>query len=216
MFAWEIREQLIAQRVCEPHNIPSVSSVNRILRNSGVWPDHQEPMPHGRPLHSSESILRSDLYNKHSTTTLNSTLPYFSNLHDPAYPQSSRLTSLHQQLHVVTSNTVEAPSPNTSWTNFNNLIIPYRPQMFQTVSPNSTDPERNDNRALDKHMNNEPKKNPYSIEELLKKPNRKVKPPSPISCLNFHQPVGVIVTTDDCEKENNDVSVDKEEKIDVE
>ncbi|KAJ8932827.1 hypothetical protein NQ318_006990 [Aromia moschata] len=32
MFAWEIREQLISQRICEPHNIPSVSSVNRILR----------------------------------------------------------------------------------------------------------------------------------------------------------------------------------------
>ncbi|XP_075215303.1 paired box pox-neuro, partial [Lycorma delicatula] len=34
MFAWEIRELLLAQRVCDPNSIPSVSSVNRILRNS--------------------------------------------------------------------------------------------------------------------------------------------------------------------------------------
>ncbi|GBP41354.1 Paired box pox-neuro protein [Eumeta japonica] len=36
MFAWEIRERLLSARVCEPHAIPSVSSVNRILRNSGL------------------------------------------------------------------------------------------------------------------------------------------------------------------------------------
>ncbi|KAG8327333.1 hypothetical protein J6590_022756 [Homalodisca vitripennis] len=39
MFAWEIREQLLAQKICDPQAIPSVSSVNRILRNSGAWPD---------------------------------------------------------------------------------------------------------------------------------------------------------------------------------
>ena len=32
MFAWEIREQLLAHRVCDPSSIPSVSSINRILR----------------------------------------------------------------------------------------------------------------------------------------------------------------------------------------
>ena len=32
MFAWEIREQLLSQRVCDPASIPSVSSINRILR----------------------------------------------------------------------------------------------------------------------------------------------------------------------------------------
>lgn len=37
MFAWEIRDQLLAQRICDPSTIPSVSSVNRILRNGGLW-----------------------------------------------------------------------------------------------------------------------------------------------------------------------------------
>ena len=39
LFAWEIRDQLLAQRVCDPNSIPSVSSINRILRNAGHPPD---------------------------------------------------------------------------------------------------------------------------------------------------------------------------------
>uniref|UniRef100_A0A182K762 Paired domain-containing protein n=1 Tax=Anopheles christyi TaxID=43041 RepID=A0A182K762_9DIPT len=39
MFAWEIRDQLLSQRICDPNTIPSVSSVNRILRNGGMWTD---------------------------------------------------------------------------------------------------------------------------------------------------------------------------------
>ena len=43
VFAWEIRDQLLSQRVCNPSSIPSVSSINRILRNSGVWtPTHSQ------------------------------------------------------------------------------------------------------------------------------------------------------------------------------
>ena len=34
IFAWEIRDQLLKQRVCDEQSIPSVSSINRILRNS--------------------------------------------------------------------------------------------------------------------------------------------------------------------------------------
>lgn len=39
MFAWEIRDQLLSQRICDPNTIPSISSVNRILRNGGLWSD---------------------------------------------------------------------------------------------------------------------------------------------------------------------------------
>uniref|UniRef100_A0A0N5BCH3 Paired domain-containing protein n=1 Tax=Strongyloides papillosus TaxID=174720 RepID=A0A0N5BCH3_STREA len=35
MFAWEIREKLIEDRICEADNVPSVSSINRIVRNRG-------------------------------------------------------------------------------------------------------------------------------------------------------------------------------------
>ncbi|XP_074529427.1 paired box protein Pax-5-like [Halichoeres trimaculatus] len=33
MFAWEIRDKLLLERVCDQDSIPSVSSINRILRN---------------------------------------------------------------------------------------------------------------------------------------------------------------------------------------
>lgn len=42
MFAWEIRDQLLSQRICDPNTIPSVSSVNRILRNGGLWTDDMQ------------------------------------------------------------------------------------------------------------------------------------------------------------------------------
>ena len=33
MFAWEIRDKLLAENVCDKKNVPSVSSINRIVRN---------------------------------------------------------------------------------------------------------------------------------------------------------------------------------------
>ncbi|KAJ4448079.1 hypothetical protein ANN_10091 [Periplaneta americana] len=73
MFAWEIRDQLLAQRICDPNSIPSVSSVNRILRNSGAWTEADlvsaaaaaassvGPCPPGpsNTQHSPDSVLRS-------------------------------------------------------------------------------------------------------------------------------------------------------------
>ncbi|XP_055333068.1 paired box protein Pax-2a-like isoform X2 [Paramacrobiotus metropolitanus] len=36
VFAWEIRDTLLLQRVCDIHSVPSVSSINRILRTVNV------------------------------------------------------------------------------------------------------------------------------------------------------------------------------------
>ncbi|KAG8188935.1 hypothetical protein JTE90_014987 [Oedothorax gibbosus] len=40
LFAWEIRERLLREGVCAPDALPSVSSVNRILRAHKVSPLH--------------------------------------------------------------------------------------------------------------------------------------------------------------------------------
>ncbi|MCP9262495.1 Paired box protein 9 [Dirofilaria immitis] len=36
IFAWEIREQLLHDRICHKNNLPSVSSISRILRNKHI------------------------------------------------------------------------------------------------------------------------------------------------------------------------------------
>lgn len=194
MFAWEIREQLISQRVCEPHNIPSVSSVNRILRNSGVWPDQEFVPNHPRP-HSVTGCYRNspeklvltgffaDFYPKHASTS------YFSSEPMP-YQANPRL----HPLHVMTNTT------GSNW--YGNLVIPPFQAHTEEYSPVSSEEPK-------ELKEEEPKKigNSYSIEEILKKPSRRPKPLSSIGCVSFCQPLGAIVTTEQCEED---------EKIDVE
>ncbi|MES1902278.1 MAG: Paired box protein Pax-5 [Paramarteilia canceri] len=36
LFAWEIRDKLIESRICTPQNVPSVSSINRVIRHEAA------------------------------------------------------------------------------------------------------------------------------------------------------------------------------------
>ncbi|XP_023311550.1 paired box protein Pax-5, partial [Anoplophora glabripennis] len=217
MFAWEIREQLISQRICEPHNIPSVSSVNRILRNSGVWPDPPEMLHHPRPNHTAETIMRGDLYTKNSPE-LNSALPYFP-VPDPSYNTSTRLAALQHQLHITTTSPMEL-STSHSWSN---LIIPYHPSNTKnsrlSLNHENTANNREDITKTETIKQDGKKKNPYSIEELLKKPIKQNKPLN-FSCSGFQQPYGAFLTNEDFVKEmhhiRNDSELEKNIKVDDE
>ncbi|KDR23177.1 Paired box protein Pax-5 [Zootermopsis nevadensis] len=147
MFAWEIRDQLLAQRICDPNSIPSVSSVNRILRNSGAWTEEDlvsvaavaasgGPCPQG-PSSTQHSPATGGTTYQHKTASLVSGRMGFFSPH-PQLPQgfnhsnhnyttntsstSGRLVALHQ-LHAATApNTLSAKSsltqPQSPWTNF--------------------------------------------------------------------------------------------------
>ncbi|XP_028844821.1 paired box protein Pax-2a isoform X6 [Denticeps clupeoides] len=52
MFAWEIRDRLLAEGVCDNDTVPSVSSINRIIRTKVQQPFHPSPDGTGTTLTS--------------------------------------------------------------------------------------------------------------------------------------------------------------------
>ncbi|KAK9747180.1 Paired box domain [Popillia japonica] len=213
MFAWEIREQLISQRICEPHNIPSVSSVNRILRNSGAWPDPPE-LVHHRSAHT-DSIIRSDIYSKMSQS--------HSAVYFPTLPESytnCRLAALQHQLHVSTTS-VQNSAIDPSSSGWSNLVIPYKSlntaDSYSHTSENEIDivsSEEENIRVTEENKPEVKKKNPYSIEELLKKPTKRPKPLQ-ISSAGISQPFGIVLNNSDgeCYKTNVNSNYIQDEEV---
>ncbi|KAG8454956.1 hypothetical protein GDO86_001249, partial [Hymenochirus boettgeri] len=58
MFAWEIRDRLLAERVCDNDTVPSVSSINRIIRTKVQQPTNQQVPPSNHSIVSTGSVTQ--------------------------------------------------------------------------------------------------------------------------------------------------------------
>lgn len=160
----------------------------------------------------SDAVMRTDIYSK-TPSTISASLPYFPTMNDQSYLPSPHVTSLQHQLHVVTSSSQVEINNSQNWSN---LVIPYQPPCYKSI-PQDHQLDKKD-QALTETKNCK-KKNPYSIEELLKKPN-KVQPLR-FACMGIRQPYGGLVINEEFEKESScqsssDSEQEKDVKIDVE
>ncbi|NWI00634.1 PAX5 protein, partial [Tichodroma muraria] len=58
MFAWEIRDRLLAERVCDNDTVPSVSSINRIIRTKVQQPSNQQVPASSHSIASTGSVTQ--------------------------------------------------------------------------------------------------------------------------------------------------------------
>nr|CAD7202540.1 unnamed protein product [Timema douglasi] len=229
MFAWEIRDQLLAQRVCDPHSIPSVSSVNRILRNSGAWTEADLVAQPGPSAHraSTDSTLRSTTspssYQEQQHKTAASLVAMgrmggffpppshlpFPSVTSPPHPGylSSRLAALRPLQsaskapwlvthHPLYSSRYEGGFCQVPHYLSNSSEEDSRDKSEEDVEEEVAVKAPTERRKGDEGSETQQKKrNPYSIEELLKKPDCKRSPPPAVAVptMFLQPPCGLLV-----------------------
>uniref|UniRef100_A0A8W7PXE6 Paired domain-containing protein n=1 Tax=Anopheles coluzzii TaxID=1518534 RepID=A0A8W7PXE6_ANOCL len=208
MFAWEIRDQLLSQRICDPNTIPSVSSVNRILRNGGMWTDDmtsneqmlresshssnaymQSKAMSSHPLYSQTLEQHQALLNQYRYTGHNPHQHHHHHHQQQQHGKPSPSVSMPDLSSPKGGDSKSEPSSSTRSTPTGSTPVSSAPpnpaqmplRSDTTASNASSSPVQitdvNSDDSSDNHdelrTSISKKRNPYSIEELLKKPESK-------------------------------------------
>lgn len=132
---------------------------------------------------------------------------------DPSFIPTNRFSSFQRQLHISTSSSLEI-IPSANWSN---LIVPCQLSSNKDPLSYGSSDNKKDPSVTEIERNDGKKKNPYSIEELLKKPVTRNKPIS-FESLGVHQPYGGLVSTEDLKSTdyNSDSESETEQDIKIE
>ncbi|KAF8570102.1 hypothetical protein P879_06108 [Paragonimus westermani] len=167
IFAWEIRDRLLQEGICTPENIPSVSSINRVLRNvcnetplsisisgrsmecaNGIvrsQVEHHSPLKptlHSRNAVITGCITQQNQHQPHSHTVAQQSIPQLQQHMAPFdlfhQPQSHDLSRTgHRDLNSINTTQQLYPLPLTAHYEAINTANSSRPDRATHLSPHN-------------------------------------------------------------------------------
>ncbi|CAH1785260.1 unnamed protein product [Owenia fusiformis] len=113
IFAWEIRDRLLSDNVCNQDNIPSVSSINRVLRN--LASENQKVLGQGS-MYDKLGLLNGQVWPRPNPwySTPQATMPGLGMTHSP-YGQSHQISPPIQDKKegILENTSAESPGSHT-------------------------------------------------------------------------------------------------------
>lgn len=113
MFAWEIREKLILEGICDIDSAPSVSSINRIVRNRAQTHNTYQITTTSSNLFLAPSLTSTYITNSNESTT--SSFSYSTTLNN-VIPNSTANISYSNVINSENEKSTQiAPTTNVHW-----------------------------------------------------------------------------------------------------